>query len=76
MDKPFNNREILTIKVPVPVPEIKRFSRWQVFLALFDPKAHFTTCTSLQSKLYVETERTARHMVDKNLSVRESWGGV
>lgn len=67
---------ILTIKVPVPVPEIKSFSRWRVFLALFDPKAHFTTCDTLRCQLARETEVTARRIADDNLSVRKSWGGV
>lgn len=53
-------RDILTIKVPVPVPQIKKFSRWQVFLALFDPKTHFTTCETLHIALHTETERTAQ----------------
>jgi hypothetical protein len=39
--------EFLTVKVPVPIPEINTFSRWRVFLALFDPKSHFTTCETI-----------------------------
>lgn len=52
--------DILTIKVPVPVPEIKLYSRWRVFLALFDRRAHFTTCDTLQHQLYRETEAITR----------------
>jgi hypothetical protein len=36
--------DILTIHLPVPVPVIKTISRWRVFLAVFNPRAHFTTC--------------------------------
>ncbi len=70
---------ILTIKVPVPVPEIKRFSRWRVFLALFDRNAHFTTCDTLRHQLARETEVTTRQTVENcmdNLRVRKTWGGV
>lgn len=52
-------KHILTITVPVPVPEIKRWSRWQVFLALFDRNAHFTTCDTLRHQLQQETVATA-----------------
>lgn len=54
---------ILTVKVPVPVPEIKTFSRWRVFLALFDRKAHFTTCDTLQYQLHREMEITTKNTV-------------
>lgn len=47
---------ILHLKVAVPVPEIKKFSRWRVFFALFNPWSHFTTCDTLQYQLYKETE--------------------
>jgi hypothetical protein len=57
-------REILTIKVPVPVPEIKTYSRWRVFLALFDRKAHFTTCDTLRYQLAQETELMTRKLID------------
>lgn len=75
---------ILTIKVPVPVPAIKTFSRWRVFLALFDPRSHFTTCDTLKYQLHRETEVTTRKMVensmnrkvDENLSVKKSWDGI
>ena len=36
--------DILTIHLPVPVPAIKTIPRCRVFLALFNPRAHFTTC--------------------------------
>lgn len=68
-------KDILTIKVPVPVPEIKTYSRWQVFLALFDRRSHFTTCDTLRHQLAVETERSTRAMLD-NLSVHRTWSGV
>jgi hypothetical protein len=51
--------DILTIHLPVPVPVIKTISRWRVFLALFNPHAHFTTCSELQHQLCRETEATA-----------------
>jgi hypothetical protein len=51
--------EILTIHLPVPVPAIKTISRWRVFLALFNPRAHFTTCEELKHQLYRETESQA-----------------
>jgi hypothetical protein len=57
--------DILTIKVPIPVPEIKTYSRWQVFLALFDRRSHFTTCDTLLHQLALETELTTQHMLDK-----------
>jgi hypothetical protein len=67
--------DILTIKVPVPVPEIKEYSRWQVFLALFDRRSHFTTCDTLRHQLTRETEITTHQTVD-NLHVRKLWGGA
>ena len=51
-----HDKHILKISLPVPVPEIKRFSRWQVLKALFDRKAHFTTCEALQLHLHNETK--------------------
>jgi len=63
--------DILTIHLPVPVPVIKTISRWRVFLALFNPRAHFTTCTELKHQLCRETEATARlqaNQVFRNLS--------
>jgi hypothetical protein len=51
--------EILTIKLPVPVPSIKTISRWKVFLSLFNPHTHFTTCEELRYQLVRETERIA-----------------
>ena len=51
--------DILTIHLPVPVPTIKTIPRWKVFLALFNPRAHFTTCTELNHQLYRETESQA-----------------
>lgn len=68
-------KDILTIKVPVPVPEIKTYSRWQVFLALFDRNAHFTTCDTLRHQLHRETQLTTQSMVD-NIMVRNKWGGA
>jgi hypothetical protein len=58
------NKNILTIKLPVPVPAIKTIPRWRVFLALFNPRAHFTTCTELKHQLCRETEATARFHAD------------
>jgi len=58
------NDKILVLRVPVPVPEIRSFSRWQVFLALFNPKAQFTTCERLQHRLVAETEMMAHSMVN------------
>jgi hypothetical protein len=52
--------DILTIHLPVPVPAIKTISRWRVFLALFNPRAHFTTCTELRHQLCRETEALAQ----------------
>jgi hypothetical protein len=52
--------DILTIHLAVPVPAIKTIPRWKVFLALFDPRAHFTTCAELRHQLCRETEATAR----------------
>lgn len=54
----------LTIHLPVPVPAIKTISRWRVFLALFNPRAHFTTCTELQHQLYRETEVLSKLSTD------------
>ena len=51
--------DILTIHLPVPVPVIKTLPRWRVFLALFNPRAHFTTCEELKHQLYSETESQA-----------------
>jgi len=51
--------DILTIHLPVPVPVIKTIPRWRVFLALFNPRTHFTTCAELQHQLYRETESQA-----------------
>jgi len=53
--------DILTINLPVPVPAIKTISRWRVFLALFDPRSHFTTCEELQHQLVRETETQAAY---------------
>jgi hypothetical protein len=64
MSQPDNTVNILTVKVPVPVPEIKQFSRWQVFKALFNPRAHFTTCESLKHQLTRETEVTTKHALE------------
>lgn len=55
--------DILTIHLPVPVPAIKTISRWRVFLSLFNPRAHFTTCTELRHELYRETEATGRQFI-------------
>lgn len=60
-----NDVEVLTIKVPVPVPEIKRYSRWQVFKALFSKDVQFTTCEALQIQLKTEVERSTKSMADK-----------
>ena len=56
--------DILTIRLPVPVPVIKTIPRWRVFLALFNPRAHFTTCTELKHQLCRETETAARLHAD------------
>ena len=63
--------DILTISLPVPVPAIKTIPRWRVFLSLFNPRAHFTTCAELRYQLSVETEATGRlqaNQVFRNLT--------
>lgn len=66
-DKLFSphSEDVLVLKVPVPVPQIKRFSRWQMFLALFNPKAHFTTCDTLQHQLHMETENWTKSALQR-----------
>jgi len=63
--------DILTLHLPVPVPVIKTISRWKVFLALLNPRAHFTTCTELRHQICREVEATGRlqaNQVFRNLS--------
>lgn len=64
--------DILTIHLPVPVPAIKTISRWKVFLALFNLRAHFTTCAELRHQLCRDTEATANLHADtlRHLSQR------
>jgi len=56
---------ILHVKVAVPVPEIKTFSRWRVFVALFNPRSHFTTCETLQYQLRREIEALATSAITR-----------
>jgi hypothetical protein len=56
--------DILTIHLPVPVPAIKTISRWRVFLALFNPRAHFTTRQELRHQLCRDTEALANFHID------------
>jgi hypothetical protein len=57
--------DILMVEIPVPVPEIKMYSRWRVFLSLFNPKAHFTTCDTLQHQLRMETKIFATESMER-----------
>ena len=59
--------DILTIHLPVPVPAIKTISRWRVFLSLFNPRAHFTTCEELRHQLCREVEATARMQANQRI---------
>jgi len=65
--------DILTIHLPVPVPSVKTISRWRVFLALFNPRAHFTTCEELQHQLQKEVEATARSQIGHLISYPREW---
>jgi hypothetical protein len=66
--------DILTIDLPVPVPVIKTISRWRVFLALFNPRAHFTTCEELRQQIANETQPTLRLYADNVLrAVKEEF---
>lgn len=70
MTEPEGKNAICTVVIPVPVPQIKQFSRWRVFCALFNPKAHFTTCDTLVHQCYTETAQYSNRMIDRFRSGR------